>query len=91
MPVPSAQPRPRRAEMLGANPPCCVRGWLALLAAGRFAVASMTQQQGASNLKARIELGWQPRYPAWRAGFAELLGIERAVARSTLAGCQLLG
>jgi 2-alkyl-3-oxoalkanoate reductase len=30
----------------------------------------MTQARGASNAKARKELGWAPRYPSWREGFA---------------------
>jgi nucleoside-diphosphate-sugar epimerase len=29
----------------------------------------MTQARGASNAKARKELGWTPRYPSWREGF----------------------
>jgi nucleoside-diphosphate-sugar epimerase len=28
---------------------------------------------GASNAKAKRELGWQPRYPSWREGFAAAL------------------
>ena len=31
----------------------------------------MTEMRGASNAKAKRELGWQPRYPSWREGFAE--------------------
>ncbi len=30
--------------------------------------------RGASNAKAKRELGWQPRYPSWRQGFREALG-----------------
>jgi hypothetical protein len=29
---------------------------------------------GASNEKAKRELGWQPRYASWRQGFAQGLG-----------------
>ena len=28
-----------------------------------------TQARGASNAKAKRELGWAPRYPSWRLGF----------------------
>jgi hypothetical protein len=28
-----------------------------------------TESRGASNAKARRELGWEPRYPSWREGF----------------------
>ena len=27
--------------------------------------------RGASNAKAKRELGWQPRYPSWRQGFRD--------------------
>ncbi len=30
--------------------------------------------RGASNAKAKRELGWEPRYPSWRQGFREALG-----------------
>jgi len=30
----------------------------------------MTELRGASNAKARRELGWQPAHPSWRQGFA---------------------
>jgi nucleoside-diphosphate-sugar epimerase len=36
---------------------------------GGFVVALMTSWRGASNEKARKELGWEPRYPSWREGF----------------------
>jgi nucleoside-diphosphate-sugar epimerase len=28
-----------------------------------------TEARGASNAKAKRELGWEPRYPSWREGF----------------------
>jgi nucleoside-diphosphate-sugar epimerase len=34
----------------------------------------MTEIRGASNEKAKRELGWQPRYASWREGFAAGLG-----------------
>jgi nucleoside-diphosphate-sugar epimerase len=34
----------------------------------------MTDIRGASNAKAKRELGWQPRYRSWRQGFADGLG-----------------
>jgi hypothetical protein len=30
----------------------------------------MTEVRGASNAKAKRELGWQPAHPSWRQGFA---------------------
>jgi hypothetical protein len=34
----------------------------------------MTEVRGASNAKAKRELGWELRYPSWRQGFREGLG-----------------
>jgi nucleoside-diphosphate-sugar epimerase len=40
------------------------------LAAGEVGAVLMTELRGASNAKAKRELGWQPRHPSWRQGFA---------------------
>jgi 2-alkyl-3-oxoalkanoate reductase len=37
-------------------------------------VVLMTQVRGASNAKARRELGWRPAHPSWREGFRTALG-----------------
>jgi 2-alkyl-3-oxoalkanoate reductase len=34
----------------------------------------MTESRGASNAKAKRELGWRPAYPSWRTGFRVGLG-----------------
>jgi nucleoside-diphosphate-sugar epimerase len=34
----------------------------------------MTEIRGASNAKARRELGWQPSDPTWREGLRSLAG-----------------
>jgi nucleoside-diphosphate-sugar epimerase len=47
---------------------------LARLVAGNEAVAFATTLRGASNAKAKRELGWEPRHPSWRQGFREELG-----------------
>jgi hypothetical protein len=46
------------------------------LIAGRQAILLATRLEGASNEKAKRELGWQPRYPSWREGFPEGLGSK---------------
>jgi nucleoside-diphosphate-sugar epimerase len=38
--------------------------------AGEARVAMMTEIRGASNAKAKRELGWRPAHPSWRQGFA---------------------
>jgi nucleoside-diphosphate-sugar epimerase len=62
---------PELARALRAKPPRRVPRWLGRLAAGEAATVMMTEVRGASNAKAKRELGWQPRYGSWRAGFTE--------------------
>ena len=57
------------AEAIGAPPPRHVPRWLARPLAGEAAVVMMTEVRGASNAKAKRELGWTPRYASWREGF----------------------
>jgi nucleoside-diphosphate-sugar epimerase len=65
---------PVYARALGAKPPRRVPAWLAGLAAGRDLAGSALEMRGASNAKAKRELGWTPSHPSWRRGFAESLG-----------------
>lgn len=65
---------PVYAEALGAKPPRRVPAWLARLVAGKDLVSTATTMRGASNAKAKRELGWRPEYPSWRQGFAASLG-----------------
>jgi nucleoside-diphosphate-sugar epimerase len=67
---------PFLAESIGARPPLHVPVWLARLLAGRHGVVMMTESRGASNTRARRELGWQLAYPSWRIGFRGGLGAE---------------
>jgi nucleoside-diphosphate-sugar epimerase len=68
-PAPLREWLPVYAGALGAKPPRRVPAWLARLAAGPFAVAFATQGRGASNARARRELGWAPALASWRTGF----------------------
>jgi nucleoside-diphosphate-sugar epimerase len=70
-PAPLREWLPIYAEALGAKRPLRVPPWVARLVAGPFATALATQLRGASNAKAKRELGWQPSYPSWRQGFRE--------------------
>ena len=54
----------------GAKPPRHVPMWLARLIAGKGMVMMAVGSRGASNAKAKQELGWKLRYPSWREGFA---------------------
>ncbi len=70
-PAPVREWLPALAEALGAKPPRRVPRWVGRLAAGEAGVTLMTETRGASNRKARRELGWTPRHPSWRTGFAQ--------------------
>jgi 2-alkyl-3-oxoalkanoate reductase len=68
-PAPVREWLPALAAAIGAKPPRRVPRWLARLLAGEPGVALMTDIRGASNAKAKRELGWTLRYPSWRQGF----------------------
>jgi nucleoside-diphosphate-sugar epimerase len=72
-PAPVAEWLPALAEMLGAEKPMRVPRFIGRLAAGRAGVVLMTELSGASNTKAKRELGWVLRYPSWRQGFKDEL------------------
>jgi nucleoside-diphosphate-sugar epimerase len=61
---------PVLATAIGAEPPRHIPTWLARLVAGEGGVITGTQSRGASNAKAKRELGWTPGHPTWRHGFA---------------------
>jgi len=73
-PAPVREWLPVLASVLDAKPPRRIPRWLGRLAAGEMATLMMTEARGASNEKAKRELGWQPRYASWRQGFAQGLG-----------------
>jgi len=65
-PAPQPQWLPVLAQALGADPP----------AAAETPPPPHSLEmslRGAANAKAKRELGWQPRYPSWREGFAASL------------------
>jgi nucleoside-diphosphate-sugar epimerase len=69
---------PAYAQAIGAKPPRRIPAWVARLLARN--VATMAGElRGASNAKAKAELGWEPSLPTWREGFMTALdsGPER--------------
>lgn len=72
-PAPVSDWLPALAHALDARPPFRIPVWLARLAIGEGGVGMMTENRGASNEKARRELGWTPALPSWRTGFREAL------------------
>jgi nucleoside-diphosphate-sugar epimerase len=69
-PAPVAEWLPAMAKAFGAKPPRHVPLWLGRIVAGEAAAVMMTEVRGASNAKAKRELGWQPRHPTWRQAVA---------------------
>jgi 2-alkyl-3-oxoalkanoate reductase len=78
-PAPMSEWLPALAAALGAKPPRHVPLWLAGLVAGKGMVMMAVGSRGASNAKAKRELGWTPRYPSWREGFPAAYGAGAAV------------
>jgi nucleoside-diphosphate-sugar epimerase len=60
---------PALAAALGGPSPRRVPAWLARPMIGAYGVAYMCELRGASNAKAKRELGWEPSIPSWREGF----------------------
>jgi nucleoside-diphosphate-sugar epimerase len=89
-PTPVREWLPALAAAIGAKPPRRVPRWLARLLAGEAGVVLMTEIRGASNAKAKRELGWTLRYPSWRPGFVDAYGRARlsqsAGGRSRIGG-----
>jgi nucleoside-diphosphate-sugar epimerase len=65
-PAPQTEWLPVLAQALGADPPPAAQ-----TPAPPYALEMSLR--GASNAKAKRELGWQPRYASWRQGFAASL------------------
>jgi nucleoside-diphosphate-sugar epimerase len=72
-PAPVSEWLPAAAAAVGAKPPRHVPRWLGRLLAGEAGAVMMTEIRGASNAKAKAELGWRPRHPSWRQGFREAM------------------
>ena len=62
---------PVYAQAIGARRPLRVPLWVARIVAGKAVAAMSTTLPGASNARAKRELGWEPRWPSWRTGFRD--------------------
>ena len=72
-PAPMRDWLPALAAAVGAKPPYRVPGWVGALFMGKT-LGLLTGARGASNAKAKKELGWTLRYPSWRDGFRAAYG-----------------
>jgi nucleoside-diphosphate-sugar epimerase len=84
-PAPSSEWLPALAAALGAKTPRRVPAGLVRLMVGEDVVRGQTEARGASNAKAKRELGWTLRYPSWRQGFVAL-GASAATNGRRVAG-----
>jgi len=75
-PAPASEWGPAASAAVGAPPPRRIPAILARLVVGKAFTAWMTTMRGASNAKAKRELGWTPRYASWRTGLAEAVTTE---------------
>jgi nucleoside-diphosphate-sugar epimerase len=87
-PAPAREWLPVYAQALGAKPPRHIPAWLARLLAGEAAVVMNTTARGASNAKAKRELGWKLRYPSWRQGFFAAYGDGAAPGERATEGAE---
>lgn len=71
-PAPVSDWLPDVAERLGAPAPRRIPAWVGRFLAGPYAEYLMRRQPGASNERIRRDTDWQPTYPSWRDGFADL-------------------
>ena len=62
---------PALARAIGAKPPRHLPRWLGRLLGGEAVALMMTEVRGASNAKAKRELGWEPRHPSMTRAFVE--------------------
>jgi nucleoside-diphosphate-sugar epimerase len=71
-PAPARDWLPVFATAIGAKRPRRIPAWIARVAVGRVA-GMATELRGASNARAKAELGWEPALPSWRQGFTTAL------------------
>ena len=77
-PAPVRDWLPALAQAIGAAPPRRYPRLLARVFAGAAPVVMGTESRGASNAKARRELGWRPQFASWRSGFPDAFASLRA-------------
>lgn len=74
-PAPMRDWLPELARLLGAKPPRHVPIAIARLVAGG-GLSMITESRGSSNTRAKLELGWAPKYGSWREGFVAAYGAR---------------
>jgi 2-alkyl-3-oxoalkanoate reductase len=81
-PAPMSEWLPALASALGAKRPFRVPAAVGNVVMGREMVKLSLESRGASNAKAKKELGWTLRYPSWRHGFPASYGQQPKPVRA---------
>jgi len=79
-PAPVREWLPAVAESIGAPPPRHLPRWVGRLM-GEHLVTMMCEIRGASNARAKRELGWAPAWPSWREGIPALAAPREEAVR----------
>ena len=79
-PAPARVWLPAVAATIGAPPPRHIPRWVGRLI-GAHVVTMMCEIRGASNDRAKRELGWEPKWPTWREGIAAMARPRGAAMR----------
>lgn len=74
-PAESSEWIPAYARMVGGPAPVSLTLEQAQAQLDWLTVHQLTEQRGATNFRLRESLGWRPRWPSWREGFAALFGL----------------
>jgi nucleoside-diphosphate-sugar epimerase len=74
-PAESSEWIPAYARMIGGPEPLSLTLEQARTQLDWLTVHQLTDQRGATNFRLRETLGWRPRWPSWREGFAALFGL----------------
>jgi len=81
-PAPASEWLPVLARALGAKRPFRMPVWAGNLIMGAEMVKMSLTCRGASNARAKKELGWTLRYPSWRQGFPASYGPQAEPAKT---------
>jgi nucleoside-diphosphate-sugar epimerase len=79
-PAPARVWLPAVAATIGAPPPRHIPRWVGRLI-GAHVVTMMCEIRGASNERAKRELGWEPEWASWRDGIAAMAHPREAAMR----------
>lgn len=92
-PVTAAEYVSTFADRLDAPEPSRVPGWLARFFVGKETVALLTNPMPTTNARFREDVGWEPTYPTYREGLAQIVEtwLDDGTLRETSEGYEWAG